>query len=110
MIPARSKYGAIRTEYRSTQGFARIYDSKLEANHAATLDLLIRAGEVARWLPQVPIPLPGGVKLVVDFLVWPQGGGEPTWQDCKGTETQASKNKRKQTKDLFGIDVEIVRR
>lgn len=103
----RNKYGAERTPYRSRQGFERVYDSKKEANQAMYLDGLIRSGSLKWWLPQVPIPLPGGVKYIADFLIgW--SDGTVTFRDTKGKMTQASKNKIKQVKAMFGIDVEIV--
>ena len=55
------------TEYRGVT-----YASKAEANRAAELDLMIRAGQVAWWLRQVPIDIgePGVDKPYrVDFLV-----------------------------------------
>jgi hypothetical protein len=55
---------ARRTEYAG-----RVYASKMEANRAAELDLLVRAGAVAWWLPQVTIPLGPDHKMRVDFLV-----------------------------------------
>lgn len=104
----RSKYGNIRTEYKSCQGFSRIYDSKGEAGHAAMLDQGIVAGLVRLWLPQVTIPLQGGVKYRADFLVvW--ADGRIVFQDFKGTDTQESINKRKQVREGFSIDVEIVK-
>lgn len=105
----RPKYGNKKTSYRSTQGFERLYDSILEARTARTLDEAIAAGSVRYWLPQVPILLPGGVRLVVDFLAI-SADGRSRWIDAKGRETQASINKRKQAKALYGIDIELVRR
>lgn len=104
--PKRSKYGAVKTVYRSIQGFERTYDSKREAAFAAELDLRIKAGDVAWWLPQVPIPLPGGVTYRADFMVMLT---VLRFYDVKGFDTPASILKRKQVKALFGIDVEIVR-
>ena len=62
-----SKYNACPTTYNGVR-----YDSKAEANRAAELDLLVRAGRVAWWLRQVPIDIgePGVDKPYrVDFLV-----------------------------------------
>lgn len=107
--PKRSKYSNVRTEYESDQGFVRTYDSKGEADHAAKLDYGIRAALIKWWLPQVTIPLPGGVKYRADFMVaW--ADGRITFQDFKGADTQDSINKRKQVLQFFGIDVEIVKR
>jgi Protein of unknown function (DUF1064) len=102
-----SKYNAVRTAYKSVQGFERVYDSKAEAEFASSLDLMIQCKGVIRWLPQIPIPLPGGVKYVADFLVFYTDGAHKYF-DVKGRDTQASINKRKQVKAMFGIDVEIV--
>lgn len=57
-------FKAIRTEYNG-----RMYDSKGEAEHAMQLDLLVRAGKVAWWIPQVTIPLGPDHTFKVDFLV-----------------------------------------
>lgn len=102
-----SKYRNVKTVYKSVQGFERKYDSIKEAKYAAKLDADIPFHVVKWWLPQVPIILPGGVRLVIDFLVcdWCD---KISWRDTKGRETQASINKRKQAKALYGIDVEIV--
>lgn len=101
-----SKYRNKKTVYKSIQGFERRYDSKKEAAYAADLDKLIRAKDVLWWLPQVSIPLPGGVVYRADFLVHRNRGVE--FVDVKGRDTQASINKRKQVKALFGIYVRIV--
>jgi hypothetical protein len=64
--PGRAnKYRAVRTEYNG-----RKWPSKAHAEHAANLDSLVLAGEVAWYLIEVPISL--GVpenRYVVDFLV-----------------------------------------
>lgn len=107
-LPKPPKYGNVKTIFKSAQGFERNYDSKLEARVAERLDSELMAGDVAAWLPQIPILLPGGVRLVVDFLVFYRDGSH-RWLDAKGRETQASINKRKQAMALYGINVEIVR-
>lgn len=103
----RNKYGAKRTEYKSLLGFTRIYDSMAEARYAASLDADVKIGLVRYWLPQVPFPLPGGVKYVADFMVI-QTLGSIQFIDVKGRDTQASINKRKQVKALFGVDITII--
>ena len=86
-IRRQPKYKAIRTEYGG-----RWYASKAEAARAAELDLLLRAGKIAWWLPQVPIclGLPEN-RYVVDFLVAESDGGGNSVtvhaEDVKGTET-----------------------
>ena len=101
-----NKYRNKKTLYKSVQGFERTYDSKKEARYASDLDLLIASKDVLWWLPQVSIPLPGGVVYRADFLV--HRGRCVEFVDVKGKDTQASINKRKQAKALFGIAVRIV--
>jgi hypothetical protein len=49
---SKSKYKAVKQSYN---GYS--YDSKLEANYAAQLDLLIKAKEVDRWDRQYKISI-----------------------------------------------------
>jgi len=105
--PKRPKYGNTRTSYKSILGFERVYDSKKEAKFAADLDVALKAGFILWWLPQVSIPLPGGVIYRSDFLMMDKKKG-PVWYDVKGRDTQASINKRKMVFALFGIEVQIV--
>lgn len=102
-----NKYHAQKCRYKSTQGFERVFDSKKEAAEAVKLDLALRAGIIKWWLPQVPIPLPGGVRYIADFLIGDLSGGV-RWRDAKGRDTQASINKRRQVLAIYGIAVEIV--
>jgi hypothetical protein len=102
-----SKYNAKRTAYKSVQGFERVYASKAEAERAKTLDDMVTWKTVRWWLPQVPIPLPGGVKMVADFLIFWKDGSV-SFEDVKGVVTQTFTNKSKQAKSQFGITVEIV--
>jgi len=108
--PKRSKYGNRKTPYKSRQGFKRTYDSALEARHAAQFDLGIETGLIKWWLPQVPFPLPGkNRKYRADFLViW--ADGRVSVIDAKGADTQMSKLKRDQVAELFGVEVELVRK
>lgn len=106
----RSKYGNIRTAFKSIQGFERVYDSMGEANYAATLDHGIQAGLVEWWIPQPVFPLPGDKRSYRgDFLiVWTDK--RTTVADFKGADTPKSKDRRKEVKAHYGIDVEIVRK
>jgi hypothetical protein len=103
------KYRNRRTAYKSVQGFERAYDSALEARQAALYDYGIERGLIKLWLPQVPFPLPGGVTYRADFMLV-LADGRVKFIDCKGRDTQASINKRKQVFALFGVEVEIVRK
>ncbi len=93
------KYNAQRTEYGG-----RMYDSKSEAKRAYELDLLQLAGEVAWWLPQVPVMVgePGVDKpFRVDFLVATPvvyGSVMVHAEDVKGMETASFRRHVKQWK------------
>jgi hypothetical protein len=86
----------------------RTYDSKAEARYAAQLDLRKRAGEVVMWLPQVPIPLVGGTRYVVDFVVF-LADETVHFIDVKGVETPEFRLKKRQVEALYPIEVEVVR-
>ena len=93
------------------------FDSKLEARRYCELVLLQKAGEIAFFLRQVPIHLPGGVTYRIDFMILrPMLGAKVlgcyliSFEDCKGHDTQAGKNKIKQAEALYGIKVELVRK
>jgi hypothetical protein len=77
-----SKYGAIRTEYAGVS-----YASKSEAAYAATLDLLIKSGNVRWWIgqPKFRLGCPENV-YVPDMLVVP-AVGDPYVVDVKGVRT-----------------------
>ena len=103
-------------DYVSTaHGFTMHCDSKAEARYAAQLDLRVKAGEVAWWLPHVRFPLPAGEVYECDFLVveTPHPGNEGSQEvaviDVKGVLTAASKAKIAFVKAIYGIDVEIVK-
>lgn len=107
MIPKRSKYGNVKTEYN---GFK--YDSKAEALYAQQLDLRIRANEVESWERQVPIRMEiNGMlicKYIADFKALLKDGTYE-WTDVKGIETDVFKLKHKLLKALHpDIDLLIV--
>ena len=105
--PRANKYGAKRTAYTNYAQVTRTYDSKKEAEYAASLDMLRRAGHISYWLPQVRIALPGGVSYVADFFIM-HADGTVQWIDVKGRDTPLSASKRKIVRAIYGIDVEIV--
>lgn len=81
--PARSKYGAKRTEFRGEW-----YDSKAEARVAEELHLRTLAGELVRVERQVPIQIvwPGGPTICtirVDFRLT-RADGAVTLLEVKG--------------------------
>lgn len=73
------------------------YSSKREAAYAADLWNRKNAtnGDVAYWVEQVPVRLQGGVRYVVDFLVFKRDGTH-AWVEVKGAETLAWRSKMKQ--------------
>ncbi|MDX9755449.1 MAG: DUF1064 domain-containing protein [bacterium] len=87
----------------------RRYDSKKEARYAVMLDLARQAGEVLYWIPQPSIPLhhASGVRYRPDFFVKYRDGHEE-WVDVKGYDTPQSRQKRRQVKEAYGIEVKIV--
>ena len=97
--PRQSKYRNVRTAYAG-----KVYDSKREAQRAAELDLLIKAGEIAGKLEQVPFALPGGVVYRADFVVLRNDG---TWyvEDAKGVRTKEYKIKARLFAERYGQEI-----
>lgn len=81
----KNKYGAVRQTYN---GFS--YDSKREAQYAADLDWMKKAGEVKKWERQHKIELQvNGVHIAnyyIDFKVW-FSDGRIEYHEVKGAET-----------------------
>lgn len=99
---SRSKYGNKRTEYRGKK-----YASQREANRAAELDMLKKAGEVASVFEQVPFDIGGGRKYVADFVVlYPEGRYEV--EDAKGVRTALYRLKRDLMLEKYGIEIQEV--
>ena len=102
-----SKFGNIRTAYAG-----RMFSSKKEAAHAATLDLMRRAKDLKERVVHVeyqyPIPIKIGMILVTtyvaDFLVTFADGRKEV-QDTKGFRTDIYKLKKKLVKAVHGIDI-----
>lgn len=94
-----NKYGARAWEYGG-----RTYASKLEAAHAAKLDLLVKAGEVSMWEPQHRMPINiNGTKVcdyVVDFVVCMADGTIEHWE-CKGYPTPMGNLKMKMFRAMY---------
>lgn len=80
------------------------FDSLLEWRCYEGLKLRRAAGEVAWFIRQVPFRLEGGVIYRADFLVVLASGGVEVI-DAKGYDTQASRNKRRQVKARYGVEV-----
>lgn len=99
--PARAaKYGNQITHVDGIR-----FDSKREARYYEQLKLRKAAGEVAYWLRQVPIHLPGGTRYVIDFLVFFSDGRAPEYVDVKGRETKEFRIKRREVEHHYPLKV-----
>lgn len=83
------------------------FDSKREARYYERLKLRVLAGEVSYFLRQVPIHLPGGTKLVVDFLE-AHVDGSVHFVDTKGRETAAFRIKQREVHHHYPFRIELV--
>lgn len=103
----KAKFGNVKVTHDGI-----LFDSKLEGRRYEALKLLRRGGHVLNFWRQPIFDLPGGVIYRGDFLIhWALDDPKErvTCEDCKGADTQESKNKRKQVKALYGIAVILVR-
>lgn len=98
----KNKFGAVPTE-RDGIRFA----SKREARYYEELKARQKAGEIRYFLRQVPMHLPGGTKLVLDFLVV-EADGRIRFIDAKGRETDSFKIKRREVEHHYGVEIELV--
>ncbi|WP_110636281.1 DUF1064 domain-containing protein [Salinicola salarius] len=94
-----SKFGNKRT---TVAGIA--FDSKKEATYYLQLQARQQSGEVAMFLRQVPIELPGGVKYVIDFVEF-LADGSVAWVDVKGHRADTYKLKKRQVEALYPIEI-----
>jgi len=85
------------------------FPSTLEWKYFKHLEKLQSDGEVLFFLRQVPLHLPGGVKYVVDFLVF-YSDETCSFIDVKGMETSEFLLKKKMVEDLYPIEIEIVKK
>ena len=106
--PVIEKGDAARKKYRNqpTVVDGIRFDSKREAAYYTHLKLRVLAGEIRYFLRQVPIHLPGGTRLVVDFLEFHRDGSVH-YVDTKGRETEAFKVKRREIQHHYPITVEL---
>jgi hypothetical protein len=93
----KHKFHAKPTDYNGHK-----YHSQKEANYAAKLDLLVKAGVVLFYLEQVPFRLPGNTKYVVDFAVF-YADDRVDFVDVKGLKTPSYIMKKKQVEELYPI-------
>lgn len=81
------------------------FDSKLEARLYDVLKIQQAMGVVVTFLRQVPVHLPGGVLMRVDFQVF-YASGEVRFLDAKGVETEAWTAKRTIAEALYPFKIE----
>jgi hypothetical protein len=81
-------------------------DSKREGRYYLQLKLRVAAGEVVFFLRQVPLHLPGGTRLVVDFLEF-HADGTTHFVDAKGMKTEAFKIKKREIEAHYPITIEL---
>lgn len=98
----RHKFNAVATELDGIK-----FSSKKEAKYYSILKLKQAAGEIVFFLRQVPLHLPGGVRLVIDFLEF-RADGTVHFVDTKGMETESFKAKRRMIQAIYPIDIETV--
>lgn len=85
------------------------FDSKAEARYYGHLKQRKELGEVVVFLRQVPLHLPGGVRYVVDFVVF-EIDGTVRFVDVKGMDTPLSATKRKVAEAEYApIKIEVVK-
>lgn len=98
----RHKYNAKPTEVDGIR-----FDSKKEANYYKKVKTLHDLGKITMFLRQVPFHLPGGTKLVVDFLeFWADGSVRAV--DVKGVKTDVYKLKKREVEHHYPITIEEV--
>ena len=95
----KHKYNAQPTEVDGIR-----FDSKKEARYYRDLKLRQAAGEVVMFLRQVPLHLPGGVTMRIDFQVF-EAGGDVRFIDTKGVRTEAWNAKKKIAENKSGVRV-----
>ena len=103
--------GAKRSKYKSkaVRVDGKRFDSMLEADQYRQLKQMWQLGAIAWFIRQTPFELPGGVTYRADFLVVENHGGVRII-DCKGFMTALSKLKIAQVEQIYGIEVNIVKR
>lgn len=101
--PRPNKYGA-----RATVVDGIRFASKAEGKFYSLLEFQKRQGDVKFYLRQVPLHLPGGTRLVLDFVIF-HTDGRIRWVDVKGRETDAFKIKRREIQHHYPITIELVK-
>lgn len=97
--PKKTKFGAIICEADGIK-----FRSKKERQRYLELVSLTKLKTVKFFLRQVPFYLPGGVKYLLDFLVFWDNGTQ-TFEDVKGMKTPMFIMKKKQVEALYPIQI-----
>ena len=92
----KHKYGVASKADRQCDGFT--FDSRRERDRYVELKLLRAKGEVAFFLQQGPLMLPGNVRYRVDFVVFWESG-HVSFEDVKGVRTKEYLIKKKGIED-----------
>ena len=100
----RNKYNATKCKYNGLT-----FASKLELGYYKQLERMKLDGLVSFFLFQVPLHLEGGIRNVVDFVVF-HNSGEVEFIDTKGRDTPMSIMKRKQVEVRYPIEIKVVKR
>ena len=104
---AEPKRGRIRVAPKPerTAADGTVFASKRELVRYQDLKILQQAGHVRFFLRQVPFHLPGGVKYLLDFLIF-WSDGRTTCEDVKGMKTEMYRLKKKQVEALYPVKIE----
>lgn len=110
-VPIARVPAAKPRKYRNTPCMSvdgKRFDSKLECRYYEQLLLRWKAGDI-RWFVRRPrFELEGGVVYVADFLVV-LSTGDVDVVDTKGVLTPSCRDKLKQVRARYGIEVTLVR-
>jgi len=79
----------------------------MEASYYDYLQQLKGNGDITHFLMQTPFHLPGGIKYVIDFVVF-YSDGLVEYVDVKGYNTQIYVMKKKQVEELYPITIKEV--
>ncbi|MCP4652598.1 MAG: DUF1064 domain-containing protein [Candidatus Omnitrophica bacterium] len=82
------------------------FPSKKEARYYDELKMKVEAGIVLFFLRQVPLHLPGGVTMRIDFLEF-HTDGTAHFVDTKGVITANWRDKKKIAETLYPIEIEV---
>jgi hypothetical protein len=81
------------------------FPSRLQAKHYDELKLLKAAGLIRYFIREVRFDLPGAIHRIDWGIV--MGNGELIWAESKGRDLSMGKLKRKQTEQIYGIEIRV---